>query len=213
MASAPDGSTTSRDRSAASRTPAAISASLTVTIPSRCARRWAKVRAPSAWVRVPSAIVRATSAADQRTISPRCQRIAGIGRELGLDADDPNVRAQALIAVATPLASPPPPTGTSTRPVVGRSSDDLEPDRALAGDDPVVVERRDDRQTALRGDRLRACLALVGRGPDDDDLGAVGRHALALDRRRVVRHDDHCRSCPAGGPRGRRPGRGCPTSR
>ena len=42
--------------------------------------------------------------------------------------------------------------------------DDLEADRALAGDDPVVVERRDDRQARARpralGDASRSSLAV-----------------------------------------------------
>ena len=49
---------------------------------------------------------------------------------------------------------------------------------------------RDDRQTALRGDAIGDPLALVARGPDDDDLGAIGHDALALDRRCVDGHDD-----------------------
>ena len=93
---------------------------MTVTIPSRYARRWAR-----SGRQVPgSACRRRSSAQRQRPTNGRSIRlptIARIGRELGLDADHPNVQAQALIAVATPLASPPPPTGTSTRPVVGRS--------------------------------------------------------------------------------------------
>ena len=67
---APDGSTTRRLSSAARRTPAAISASDTVTIESSRRERWANVRRPSARVRVPSAIVRETSAADHVTIRP-----------------------------------------------------------------------------------------------------------------------------------------------
>ena len=38
--------------------------------------------------------------------------------------------------------------------------------------------------------RSATCLALVAGRADDDDLGAVRRDALALDRRRVGRHDD-----------------------
>ena len=81
-----------------------------------------------------------------------------------------------------PAASPPPPIGTRTAARSGSVLGDLEPDRALAGDDPVVVVRRDDRQAALRGDLLRDGLALVAGRADDDDLGAVGRDPLALDR-------------------------------
>ena len=61
IARAPDGSTTSRASSAASRTAAAISTSVTVTTSSSRTRRWAKFSRPIDCVRVPSAIVRPTS--------------------------------------------------------------------------------------------------------------------------------------------------------
>ena len=92
--------------------------------------------------------------------------------------------------MATPLASPPPPIGTSHGRQVGQVLDELEADRPLARDDPVVVERRDDRQAAFGGDRLGHLPPLLARVADDDDLGAVGRDPFALDRRRVGRHDD-----------------------
>ena len=70
---------------------------------------------------------------------------------------------------------------------------DLEPDGSLAGDDPVVVERRDDRQPTLRGDLLGDPLPFVAGSADHDDLGAVGGHAVALHRRRIGWHHDHGR--------------------
>ena len=66
---------------------------------------------------------------------------------------------------------------------VGQVLGDLEPDGALPGDDAVVVVRRDDRETPFRGDRLGPLAAFVRGRPDRDDLGAVGRDPLALDRR------------------------------
>ena len=167
--SAPDGSTTSRLRSAARRTPAAISASLTVTIPSRRARRWANVRRPSDCVRVPSAIVRDTCVG-----RPAHDLAAGAGDSRASAASSgstPMTRASgrsALTAVATPLASPPPPIGTRTSGDVGQVLDDLQPDRALAGDDPVVVVGRDDRPARARAasasaTRWRSSMAV----PDD----------------------------------------------
>ena len=120
--SAPEGSTTSRPRSAASRTPAAISASETVTIESRCARRCANVRAPSACVRVPSAIVRDTSSAGQATISPRSSDSRASAASSGSTPITRTPGRRAAIAVATPLARPPPPIGTRTTARSGRSS-------------------------------------------------------------------------------------------
>ena len=95
-----------------------------------------------------------------------------------------------MIAVDTPLASPPPPTGTRTTAEIRQVLRDLEPDRSLAGDDPVVIVRRDDRQPTLRGDLLGDLLAFVAGSADHDDLGAVGGHAVALDRRRIGWHHD-----------------------
>ena len=76
---------------------------------------------------------------------------------------------------------------------VGQGLDDLEADRALAGDDPVVVVGRDDREAALRRDLLGDLLALVAGRPDGDDLRPVRGDPIALDGRRVGRHDDHRR--------------------
>ena len=134
-------------------------------------------------MRVPSAIVRDTCSAAQRTISPRAQRLAGVGRELRLDADDPRVGPEGLDGRRDAAREPAAADRHEDRREVGQVLDDLEPDRALAGDDPVVVEGRDDRQPALGGDRLGDPLALVAGGPDDDDLGAVGRDPVALDAR------------------------------
>ena len=52
-------------------------------------------------------------------------------------------------AIATPEASPPPPTGISTVPSVGHLLGELEPDRALAGDHVLVLERRDEGRARL----------------------------------------------------------------
>ena len=83
----------------------------------------------------------------------RCARLSWrLGRELRLDADHRDVGASALIAVATPEASPPPPTGTRTTVDVRQVLDDLQADRALAGDDVPVVERRDTLTCPALGD-------------------------------------------------------------
>ena len=87
------------------------------------------------------------------------------------------------MATATPLARPPPADRHDDRGHVRQVLGDLEPDRTLAGDDPVVVVRRDDREPAFGGDLLGPHAALIGGGPDGDDLRAVRGDALALDRR------------------------------
>ena len=60
-----------------------------------------------------------------------------------------------LTAIATPLHSPPPPTGTTTLARSGHLLEQLEPERALAGDDVGVVERVDEREPALARALLR----------------------------------------------------------
>ena len=57
----------------------------------------------------------------------------------------------ALIALAMPDSRPPPPSGTTTASISGRVLQDLEPDRALAGDHDLVVERVDQRTAGTLG--------------------------------------------------------------
>ena len=146
--------------------------------------------APSACVRVPSAIVRDTSSAGQRDDLAALERFARVGRQLRLDADDARVRPERRIAVATPLASPPPPIGTRTAARSGRSSTISSPTVPW----PAMIRSSSNGGMMARprraASRLGDPLAFVAGGPDDDDLGAVGLDPVALDRRRVGRHDD-----------------------
>ena len=77
--------------------------------------------------------------------------------------------------------------GGQIRDVLG----DLEPEGALARDDPVVVVRRDEYEAALADELPGHGLALAARRTDGHDLGPVCLHPAALDRRRVRGHDDH----------------------
>ena len=104
----------------------------------------------------------------------------------------PAVGRRPRTATATPLESPPPPIGIEDAGQLGQVLDDLEATRALAGDHPVVVVRRDNRQTSLDGDRLYPEAALFGGQSDDDDLGASAA-TRSLDRRGVIGHDHDCR--------------------
>ena len=128
------------------------------------------------------------------TIRPSRSDSPRVGGQLRLDADHPRARAQRpdrdRDAARQPAAADRDEDRRDVRQVLG----DLQPDRALAGDDPVVVERRDDRQAALGGDPLGDALALLARRPDDDDLGAVGLDPGLLQRGRVGRHDDDGRA-------------------
>ena len=118
------------------------------------------------------------------------QRVARVGGQLGLDADDPCVRSDRLDSCRDTAGEPAAADRDEDGRQVGQRLGDLEPDGALAGDDPVVVVGRDDRQAALGRDRFGDLLPLVARCPDRDDLGAVGGDPVALDRRRIGGHDD-----------------------
>ena len=94
-------------------------------------------------------------------------------------------------ASAMPEASPPPPHGMTIR--AGGAAellDDLEPDRALPGDDRRIVEARHHGRAGLVGDPRGDLLAALGPAVVEDDLGALAARALDLHLRRVGRHDD-----------------------
>ena len=95
---------------------------------------------------------------------------AGRRRSLGLHADDLDVRPRDLHGIATPASRPPPPQARP-RPTPGPAPvEQLEAERALAGDDVGVVERVDERQAALGG-------ALARGGDAGVDGLAAGDHA------------------------------------
>jgi hypothetical protein len=95
------------------------------------------------------------------------------GVELGLDADHLDVRAQRLGGDAMPAISPPPPIGTDQRVDLRRVLQQLERDRALAGDDLRVVERVDEGEAALRLQLSALGIGLVEHLAVEHDVGAV----------------------------------------
>ena len=68
------------------------------------------------------------------------QRIARIGGQLGLHADDAGARPERLDRGRDPACEPAATDRDEDRGHVRQVLDDLEADRALAGDDPVVVD-------------------------------------------------------------------------
>ncbi len=73
---------------------------------------------------------------------------------------------------------------------VGPLIEDLEAGRALAGDDPRVVERRHHGESALGGFGLGARAAIRRRRAREDHLRAERPRPVDLDLRRRRRHDD-----------------------
>ena len=139
---------------------------------------------------------------------------AGEGADvLGLDADEPHVRAERRSAIAIPAASPPPPIGTTSVPSVGQLLGELEPDRALPRDHALVLERVDERRAGRLDVLLRRRHRLVEAGADELDLGAVVARRVDLGHRRVLRHEDRRPRSRPPAPPTRPPGRGCPRSR
>ena len=185
-AAAPAGSRTCFMRSAAKRSPARISASDRRTIPSRRRRPRASVHLPAKGALSPSATL------DGRigTISPAAIPRASAFEPLWLDAVDTGARPERLHrgrdAAGEPAAADPDDDDVH----VGQVLDDLQADRALAGDRDRVVERVDERQAARIADALHLRPGLGRVGPVEDHLRAVAAAGIHLGADRRGRHDD-----------------------
>ena len=118
------------------------------------------------------------------------ERIPRVGRQLRFDADDPGARAEGVDGRRDTGCEPAAADRDEDRGDVRQVLDDLEAARALAGDDPIVVVRRDDREAALGRDPLGDDPALRACRPNDDDLGSVRGDTTRLELRRIGRHDD-----------------------
>ena len=153
----------------------------------------ANVSSPSACVRTPSQIVRVTSAAGQLTIRPSRSDSCASAASSGSTPIDPGAGAERLDRRRDPrdqaAAADADDDGRDRREITR----DLEPDRALARDDPGVVERWDVLERARVADLGRHALALVARVRAADDLGAQRRRARDLHGSGVLGHHDRRR--------------------
>ena len=77
-----------------------------------------------------------------------------------------------------------------SRPASRELLDDLQAERALAGDDAAVVEGRDERQAIALCQLARARDPLFVGRPDEVDLGPVGPDGRDLHGRGLTGHDD-----------------------
>ena len=142
------------------------------------------VRSPGRLTAMPSAIV---STAPAATGSPR-RSDSGYGAHAATCTPITSTSGRAdLTAIATPEHSPPPPTGTTTRARSGHVLEQLEPERALAGDDVRVVERVHEREAAVVRALARERDAVVDRAAADVDDRALAARRLDLGDRRVAR--------------------------
>jgi len=121
---------------------------------------------------------------------PRSERSRVRRRRLGLDADDSDVRALGLDRRRDAGEEAAAAERHDHGPDVRRLLQDLEPARALAGDDVDVVEGMDQDRAGLRLELVRSDQALVDRGPDELDVGAVRAGGVLLRDRCAVGHED-----------------------
>ena len=164
------------------------------------------VSSPTCSTRSESALVLAVSAAAQATRAPARSDSRASAASSGSTPTTRVPGSSALTATAMPDTMPPPPTGTRTaaggpaplrrsREVLG----DLQADRALPGDHPPVVERRDLGVAPVARDPPRRLDPRRQRGRDRDQLRADAADQVGLDRRCGVRHDDRGRDPEQGG--------------
>ena len=123
------------------------------------------------------------------------QRVARVGGQRRLDADQAGLRPQRLdgrrnagreAAQADRRQHDERLVGRHA--TLGELLHDLQADRSLAGDHAQVVGRRHELQPVAVGNLVRTCHALLVVRADEDDLGAICPHAGHLDRGRVVGH-------------------------
>ena len=184
---APAPSVTSFARSASRTIASTITSSPTVTMPSSQRSISGRVSSPGRLTAMPSAIVRALGvstgswAAIESAIAAQPSAWTPITSIEG---------SWSFSAIASPLASPPPPTGTSTRRRFGHLGGELDADAGLAADHVGVVEGVDELEPVggrrLAGERD----AGVDRLAAADDLALEGADRLDLADRRRLRHVD-----------------------
>ena len=171
----------------------------------------ASVSSPGRLTAMPSAIVSAGSTA---TGSPSRSESANGAQAAAWTPTTSTSGRCVLIAIATPLTSPPPPTGTMTLREVRHVLEQLEPERALAGDHVEVVERVHERRPAVGARACAAATALVDcRAAEADDRRRAPRAAstLAIGASSGMK-TSHADAAVAR-PRRPAPGRGCRRSR
>ena len=205
-AATPAGSTTSLARSRQNSSARERSSSVTVRTSSTSWAQWARVSSPGEATAMPSAIVDMVGSGDRPAGGQ------GVGERrgaLGLHGDDPDVGTAGLDRGRDPAEQPPAPGADDDGGDVRALVEDLQADRALAGDHVGVLERVDEHRAGALG-VLGGGHERLGQGlPDELDLRAVGPGGRHLRQRRGLRHEHGRRAARAAGRPARRPARGC----
>ena len=192
---APAPSTTSLQRSSSRAIAAAVASSSTRIRSSRWVRRISSGMPPGRLTAMPSAIVSAVLASIG---VPACID-SGIRRaRRGLDADDLHVRLGFLDHQRHPRAQPAAADRHDDPREVGDVLEQFQPERALSGDDRLVVERMDERQSALLRPGQRGNQAGVDAVAADVNDRPGAARGFDLRHRRVAGHE-HLAADPAGG--------------
>ena len=110
-----------------------------------------------------------------------------------LDTDDTDARAQGPRRRGDAGDQAAAADGDHERVRVGGVGQDLQRDRALAGDHDRIGKRVDVGQAARLGGVARRTVGIVPVGAVHDDRGAPGGDLVALRRRRAFRHEDRRR--------------------
>ena len=148
------------------------------------------------------------------TTEPAPDAVAHARRAGRLDADDPDRRLDVLDRHRDAGDQPAAADRHDDDVDLGPVADDLEAERALAGDELQVVERMHVGEAAIADQLLRLLVGLVPDRAVQHDLRAVAARRRDLRRRGVLGHHDDGLDAVDAARRARRPARGCrPTSR
>src|SRR5918999_2890072 len=157
---APAPSTTTLQRSSSTTIASATSSSSTTATPSSHSRSSSSVSSPGRLIAIPSAIVSAVSTG----IARPCSSDAGYGAHAATWTPTTSTSGRSdLIAIATPEASPPPPTGTTTFARSGTCSSSSSPSEPW----PATMSGSSNGCTNARPpSRARSCAAAMQSSTD-----------------------------------------------
>ena len=125
---------------------------------------------------------------------PRSERAGGVVKAVRLRTPYPRLRRQRpggqIDPGDEPAAAHTADELVRVQPLLGQRLENLQPRRALPGDDVGMVKGRDDHRAGGRADLLRDLFAAFSVAIVEPQRSAPRDHAALLDTRRVGRHHD-----------------------